>query len=139
MPNCSLILNQSRNDNSPSVYIIGTDWCDGILSGFLECNYCKREYWFDVVAWHYSFQERVYALMPLNDGDFNRVLSLLVTLGPPKWPVWIPIWTFSNIEYQHYVEREIDTITLAAGSPRFLVSVDSSNLCVNHCKELTNR
>lgn len=104
--------------------IICTDWYDGVLSGFAECRQCGAAYWFSVVGWDTSSSVRVYAFMPLGDGEFEHVLDSLSALGSPRWPIWIPIWRFLDEAERLGAESQIAASIAGAGPPQYLAGSD---------------
>lgn len=112
---------------SPFSKIIVLDYYDGPISGVAQCARCDAAYVFQMLDWDEDQDIRTYSLSPLPSESFARLVQALTALGEPKWPVWVPIWTFPTESIRQTVEREVGTTLQAKGPPTSMIS-SSDNL-----------
>lgn len=109
-------------ETAPFSRIIGWGWDDGLTDGLAQCGGCGRAFEFRLVAREADEDDRrVFSLVPLHDGRFDAVLDVLSAVLEPRWPVWIPRWTFANSEEQSAVETRLEQLELTRGSVEWLV------------------
>src|SRR4051812_17289579 len=94
-----------EGDNNPSVInqVICLGWYDGPVAGLLRLAKSGQVYRFELIdprqQSDYS-DERAYALFPLPGDAFDNLVNHLQETHEPKWPIWVPVWTFPTEELQ---------------------------------------
>jgi hypothetical protein len=78
-------------------------------------------------------------MTPLRSGSFEHVVSVLRALGPPRWPVWVPLWTFASAADELAAEREIAAILRTSGPNCYLIIADDLSQHLLEGRELTPR
>lgn len=79
------------------------DWYDGPLGGVLLLG--------DGRVFQFAHDEdSIYVLSPLPVDAFERTLDAITELGPPKWPIWVPIWRFATTESEMAADAAIDAV-----------------------------
>src|SRR5438105_4734664 len=92
-------LQEGRNKAATVSQVICLDWYDGPVAGLLRVGETGPVYRFELVddRQRIDFSEdRAYALFPVARKSFDRLVSHLQKTHSPKWPVWVPIWTFPS-------------------------------------------
>jgi len=106
---------------SPFDRIIALDWHDGLKAGLAACTASKRAYSIDFRSWDVDEVRRVYALSSIDFEDFERVLGLMSSLGPPRWPMWFPIWRFHSPAAREATECALAKLRDELQQPAFVV------------------
>lgn len=68
----------------------------------------NRAWRFTMIDWDDRQEVRVFAMAPLPEDAFNRIVDALSQYEPQKSPVWVPLFNYPNAEIRHAVERKID-------------------------------
>lgn len=98
------------------------DYYDGPLEGVLACDACGGEYLFRTIAWNPDRLTRVFELRPVSRGTLQRVTEICSPLGSPRWPVWVPRWSFQSEEVERRVSTELNEVLQAQGELRLIVA-----------------
>lgn len=101
--------------------LIVFDWYDGPLSGLAECDDHVTSYCFQCVACDTAQDNRVYTLAPLRSGDFTEIVLQLEYYLAPKWPVWVPPWTFPSADQLSRINTIVDCVNSNAKPLEWLV------------------
>ena len=104
-----------------------TGYYDGPTEGIIDFGDAVRVFCFKAVAFDFDRQMRVSKLARVPSGEQLEwiVESLSSSLGPPKWPFWVPIWDFSDESERLRVEAELDAFC-AAGETVMAVLTDEA-------------
>jgi len=107
---------------SPFERIIALDWYDGLKAGLAACAAAKRAYAIEFRSWDDEETRRIYTLSPFAFADFERVVAVPSgSLGPPRWPMWLPVWRFHSRLAQETAERALATLAEKAQEPTFVI------------------
>lgn len=109
--------------------IVVLDWHDGALSGLAICRLCSQVFRFDVLASDGDDRERIYAFWSLPASIHAVVSDLLAALGPPRWPLWVPVWSFTAAQVQTEVEERLDQAFSDAHGPEWIAVATQPNSC----------
>jgi len=101
--------------------IIALDWHDGLRAGLAACVASQQAYSVEFRSWDDQQARRIYALYPISSSTFERLLGLLSSLGPPKWPIWFPVWRFASQHEQEAAERALERLRSEAYEPTCVV------------------
>lgn len=113
------------NDPSPVSRVIAFGYYDGATDGVLQLGDGGPVYRFDWTDETAPGREREYDLRPLPADAFTRLVAVVGEHIEPRWPAWVPVWTFSSDAVKAGVEREVDAILAQAGEPTWrIVSTD---------------
>ena len=101
---------------SKSRRMIAFDFYDGPVSGVMHDLGSNRAWKFMMIDWDDRQELRVFAMAPLPEDAFNKIVDVLSQYEPPKSPFWVPLFNYSDNEIKQAVEREIDeAIARASG------------------------
>jgi hypothetical protein len=121
------------NGASPFGRFIVLGYSDGPTSGAAECADGSAGYRFELLAsdddgaydreaWDQGEELRVYSLAALPAGTFQRLADVLARVEEPRWPVWVPRWTFESQDLARGIEGEVDALMAAPPSDLVLAS-----------------
>jgi hypothetical protein len=89
--------------------VVVTGYYDGPTEGIIDFGEGVGVYCFKAVAFDYDRGTRVLKLSRVAAGQLESILETLSSaLGPPRWPFWVPIWSFNDEEIQRMVEKQLD-------------------------------
>ena len=57
-----------------------------------------------------DLDDRVFRLSEASEGAMEQTLSILGALGPPKTPVWVPIWSFDSETRRLEAEQKLGSV-----------------------------
>jgi hypothetical protein len=109
--------------------IVVLDWYDGALSGLAICQLCKQAFRFNVLASDRDERERIYAFWSLPVSILAPLDELIAALGPPRWPLWVPVWSFTTEQVQTHVEERLDQAFRDAQGPEWIVVAVRPDSC----------
>jgi hypothetical protein len=90
--------------------LIAFGYDDGPTEGIVDMGR-HGAYCFKVMAMDSAQELRALRLAELAEERFDTVANLIsAALGPPTWPVWVPIWNFAKDEDRVDTESRIDAI-----------------------------
>lgn len=92
-PVCCQIAFSEQPQPSPFERVISLGFFDGTTSGIAECSICARAHRYGLVAWDEDQQWRAFAFGELQRGVFPDVIAACSSLGTPRWPIWVPLFT----------------------------------------------
>jgi len=103
-----------------------TGYYDGPTEGIIDFGDNAGAYCFKTVAFDFDREMRVLKLARVSSDQLESVLTTLSSfLGPPKWPFWVPIWTFNDESARAVAEGELDALC-AAGETELVVLTDDT-------------
>ena len=86
--------------------MLAFDFHDGVIEGIGRNVPCYEEAYFTMLAWDDAQDMRVFAVVSLERGTFDRLFTLFATFeGPPQRETWMP---------RPYPIPEVDTIIASA-------------------------
>lgn len=109
--------------------IVVLDWHDGALSGLATCQLCKQAFLFKVLASDHDDLERIYAFWSLPISILPPLDELIAALGPPRWPLWVPVWSFTTEQVRTHIEERLDQAFRAAQGPEWIVVAVRPDSC----------
>jgi hypothetical protein len=118
---------------SPFAKIVAFGYEDGPSIGIVRCVDCSEAYRFEMLAtdvdglydqaaWDRGEELRIFALVPLSEGAFDRIVTLLSSVEEPIWPVWLPGVSRRSPELDRHIEADVSEILGTAGHPRLIVA-----------------
>ena len=84
---------------------VALEWYDGLTEGVTQCRTCGTSYRIHMLAWDEQQDVRIYSLTPLL-ASLPEVISVLRSLGEPRWPVWLPTW--ANLPEQQWNSLQLE-------------------------------
>jgi hypothetical protein len=120
---------QAVANSAPASYrrMLMLGYYDGPTDGVIEAD-SGQVYRFELKGqiedlWDASL--RPYLLRPMPLDAMDRLVKLIDPYFPPRWPVWAPIWNFTNESLQADIDAQVENILQEAGPPCWLVELDS--------------
>lgn len=117
--------NTGVNDPCPVTRVIVFGYCDGVVDGVMQLGEAGPTYRFEFIdqrANPSGLDERRYELRPLPSEAFDEVSSVVGEHITPTWPVWLPIWKFTDEQVQEGVEQRVDAILELAAEPTWHIT-----------------
>jgi hypothetical protein len=108
--------------DDPFSQMIVLDYYDGPASGFLKCRVCGTEYYFYMLDWDEMHVLRIFALAPIPDLSFQRIVALFK--AKPDQRVWIPP-VFSRASEEtiaEFYEGGIQEVINRAANPTVVIA-----------------
>lgn len=108
--------------DDPFSPMIVLDYYDGPVGGFLKCRTCGAAYHFHMLDWDAARLTRIFALTPISEATYQRVLAVLGAHADRH--VWIPpVLSRASEEaieglYQAGIQKVVDD----AGKPSVAVA-----------------
>lgn len=116
------------NDPSPVSRVIAFGYYDGATDGVLLLG-DGIGYRFDLAGETHNpdrCDERRYTLRPLPAGSFEELAAVVGEHIEPRWPAWVPVWTFPSDEVRQDVERRVDAILEQADGLRWHITTSDT-------------
>ena len=118
---------------SPFGKIIALTYDDGPTGGAVACRSCALAYRFerlhtdvdgvyDRAAWDIGEELHVFGLAPLPANAFDRIVTRLSEVEPPRWPVWTPGMPSTSDDLERIVERGVVPLLEEAGPWQVIVA-----------------
>ena len=114
---------EGREYPSPVTHLIAFDYSNGVTEGALKTG--------DGSVYHFNFVggeadlaksgPRTFELTPLPASAFEAIVGALEPYAAPKWPCWIPLWTYPSDAVRATVEAAIDRALATAEQPTWRV------------------
>ena len=117
--------------------VIVLDYYDGPRAGVAHCATCDRTYRFDLLdqeSGDDGEDVRVFRLTGLPSDAFDRVLSASPNADAARWPVWVPIWQFSNEAARQRADAAVGRVLSEAGPPELVVASSDGLRTLVACK-----
>src|SRR6266536_1213592 len=134
---CCEATNVALPSTTPFGKVLSLGWYDGTTAGLVQCAYCSTAFKYDIVDWDSDQERRIFALSRIKPQEFDYIVSILQSGGPPKWPFWSPKWEFPSGDEQKRIANEVDTHLATARVPEFLVISDRNLGMMFGVKRLT--
>src|SRR5438874_4361691 len=94
----------------PPTEIIALGYFDAPTEGVLKLS-DGSVFRFETVAREVRHETCVLALAPLGLTDFEELVGILTnTFGTPRWPTWVPVWSFASEDTRFRTEQRVDEI-----------------------------
>ncbi len=127
---------------SPFTKLIVFDYYDGPLGGMTQCELCGSVYRFDSPeeAWdfkHGSYEVRIFTLSRLPHDSFRLIVDAIPEMGPPSWPVWVPLWNFASEARREAADRVVDAVRSRAAQPHLVVAAIDLSEKILRAKRVT--
>jgi len=122
-PCCTEILRGTAGE-SPFSRIIGLGYYDGLLSGFAQCGRCGNEFSFDCLEDQGGESLRIFCFRRIAAGGMDRLVKNLSRHLEPRWPVWIPVWSFPSVDIEQQLSGEVRALEATAGGERRVIAWD---------------
>jgi len=106
---------------SKSRRMIAFHFYDGPVSGVMHDFGTNRAWRFTMIDWDDSQEVRVFAMAPLPEDAFNKIVDVLSQYEPPKSPFWLPLFNYSDNEIKHVVERKTDEAIATAAEVSHII------------------
>jgi hypothetical protein len=109
-----------------------TGYYDGPTEGVIDFGDDVGIYCFKAVEFDFDREMRVLKLTRVfsERSEFESVLTTLsASLGPPKWPVWVPIWEFSDESAKAVAESALDTLCATGETVLMVLTDDTTDKC----------
>jgi hypothetical protein len=108
---------------SPFTRIVALGFYDGPTSGVVECLTCGSAYKFDMLDWDDTHEVRIFRLALLPPGALAECVQALAPVGPPHWPVWVPMRSrFPSDEAAAQADRDLSAVLAKAAAPELIVA-----------------
>lgn len=108
---------EAANYLSPVQKVLAFNYYDGPTDGVLQCG-DGQTYRFDLLAWDEETQDvRVFALSPLPQPEWERLIALCTARETPRWPVWAFHW-------QEQLRQLIEDILRRAGPVEWALATE---------------
>ena len=104
--------------------VVILDWYDGPRTGL--CKMAKPQCTFhfallDERLLPDDLDDRVFRLSEASEGTMEQMLSILGAMGPPKTPVWVPIWSFDSESHRLEAEQKLESVLASLVSTALIV------------------
>jgi hypothetical protein len=102
------------------------DYYDGALSGVLEAD-TGEVFQFSSLAEPEELVRqnyRAYRLRPLPNDALDRLVALIEPHAQLRWPVWMPVWKFTDEAARLDVEARIEALLEQAGEVLWQIATD---------------
>lgn len=98
---------------SPFNKWIALGYYDGFTDGLAQCANCGSCYSVKMIDSDDAKDVRIFRFSPLPTEAFDRLVAILSPLGPPNWPVWLPVWKFESETAESLANRTVaDVLSL---------------------------
>ena len=115
---------EGKNYPSPVTHVVGLGYYDGVTDGILKtCD--GSAYRFEMPDEDFQFgvpDARTFQLSPLPAGVFDDVVGLLTHYFTPRWPCWVPAWTFPSKDAERAVDEQLGQWLATARQPAWIVA-----------------
>jgi hypothetical protein len=105
---------EGHNEASAIGRVIALGYYDGPTHGLIELADAGSVYRFRLIdecqEWDEA-KDRAYALFPMPDDSFERLVEHLVPHMTPRWPVWMPLWRFATEEAHEAADAFVKQLT----------------------------
>jgi hypothetical protein len=118
----------------PFSEVVGTGYCDGLLSGLLKCGRCNREFKFDTLYENLDGPIRFFSVAPLPAGSLDRFAKAVGEYQSPTWPIWVPLWSFPTEEVARSLRRLSESICGEAGPLAWVLAWDLGSNHIAACR-----
>src|SRR5262245_40100323 len=121
------LLHEGKNYPSPVTKVLALGYYDGPTNGVLQCGEGGPVYKFDLLDGPYSTEDglwdlRVFGLAPLPPGSLEQLVEGYKRHWAPRWPVWVPIWHFSDPAEEQRMSRLTDQVLQQAGATQWVLA-----------------
>lgn len=90
--------------------IVALGYIDGPTAGVLRLK-DGSVLRFKMVAYDLARELRVLTLGTLTSTDFDAIVATIQgALGAPRWPTWVPLWKFANLDQRRETEAIINGV-----------------------------
>ena len=111
--------------SAPAVFdrVIALGYYDGPTEGVLSCGACGKNYVFRMCGWDPDDDDvRVFELRPVGNSSLDSVLEIFAHVGPPRSPVWLPLWRFDTPELERQASDDIAALLRPIGTARLIIA-----------------
>ena len=109
--------------------VIAFGYFDGPAEGVLKLD-DGQVFRFVTVEEDQHQERRVCTLAALEPRQFDDLVQVLGSaLGPPKWPLWVPLWHFADKDLQRVTEQSVDAILGSAKLSGVVLCSDNLERC----------
>ena len=114
------------NDPSGVTRVIMTGFYDGATNGMLQFGTAGRVFRFDLAddPTDDGCDRRTFELRLLPDDAINRFVDAVAPYPAPRWPAWVPAWSFPSADIQAEVEGRTDAILAEAGPVEWAITTE---------------
>ena len=99
--------------------VVALGYYDGPTEGVLSCGACGSNYVFRMCGWDPDEDDvRVFELRPVGNGSLDSVMEIFAHVGPPRSPVWRPLWRFDTPELERRANNRIEAVLQPIASER---------------------
>jgi hypothetical protein len=110
--------------------LIAFEYYDGPTEGIVDLGSDVGAYCFKVMAMDVERELRVLKLKHLSSDRFDAIVTMIsVSLGPPKWPIWVPLWEFTTDEARLDAESTIDGMCSSGTTITAVLCNDTLQTC----------
>jgi hypothetical protein len=108
---------------SPFSKVLALDYYDGPTRGVVEVSPEKQPYRFEILAWDTeNLNLRVFSLAQLPSDTLTRLTDAYSRFWEPRWPIWVPIWHFSNAADEEAMDQLTKELMGQASAPSWIVA-----------------
>jgi hypothetical protein len=105
----------------PFAKVLALGYYDGPIEGLLVCRSGAHGYLFKYLD---GDDLRIFSLTPIDPIAIARLVEALSPYQNPRWPVWIPIWSFPTEDEQSTLDRLTDRVLAEAGPPGWVMATE---------------
>ena len=110
--------------------VIVTGYYDGPTEGIIDLGDDVGVFCFEEVAFDNGRQTRVSKLSRVPAEQLESIIAALSSaLGPPKWPLWMPMWQFEDENLRLKIEAELDAFCARAEATVAVLTDDTLKKC----------
>lgn len=110
--------------------VVVTGYYDGPTEGIIDFGDDIGVYCFEAVAFDFGREMRVLKLARVASEQLESVLETLCSaLGPPRWPFWVPMWSFSDEKTQRSTEDQLDAFCAKGETVAAALTNDTVEKC----------
>jgi len=135
-------LREGNNYPSPVTRVLALGYYDGPTNGVLQCGdggpVCK----FNLIEGPFSTEDglwdmRVFAVAPLPGSALALLTEGYSRFWAPLWPVWVPIWYFSDPADEQAMNQLTDEVLSQAGPVEWVIATTDLLTTVRAARSVT--